>query len=396
MIRVFDITLKDTVQLLRDRKTFLFLLIMPIAFTLLFGYAGGGFGEGSDPRFPVGYLDQDDSSTSRLLRELLAESEVIRLVESPLFDQAQLEAQVVNEDLAAVLIVPRDYGRAILHGKRAKLLLIGDTGSTGGISIESDVLSSAIRLESALHIALAFESQENGGKQPFDYIVEEGLKRWDDPPIGVKETTSSLIQQTDERMASLAHTSPGMMLQFAIAGLLTCAQILVVERKSRCLQRLLTTATFRWQILLGHFIAILILIFTQFLILILFGQLVLKVDYLRDIPATLLVAFAAAVCIAAMGLLIGTLAQTDEQAVIFSIVPMFLLAALGGAWVPLEVAGGTFQTIGHLSPIAWAMDGFKNISIRGLGIESVLLPAGVLFLYAGLLFGLATWRFRLE
>jgi ABC-type transport system involved in multi-copper enzyme maturation permease subunit len=35
-----------------------------------------------------------------------------------------------------------------------------------------------------------------------------------------------------------------------------------VERKSRCLQRLLITATFRWQILLGHFIAILIMIFT--------------------------------------------------------------------------------------------------------------------------------------
>jgi hypothetical protein len=30
-----------------------------------------------------------------------------------------------------------------------------------------------------------------------------------------------------------------------------------------------------------------------------------------------LVAFAATMCIAAMGLLIGTLAQTDEQAVIF-------------------------------------------------------------------------------
>jgi hypothetical protein len=218
MIRVIDITLKDIVQLLRDRKTFLFLLIMPIAFTLLFGYAGGGFGEGSDPRFPVGYLDQDDSSTSRLLRELLAESEVIRLVESPLFDQAQLEAQVANDDLAAVLIVPRNYGRAILHGKRAKLLLIGDTSSTSGISIESDVLSSAIRLESAIHTALAFESQENSGKQPFDYIVEESLKRWDDPPIGVKETTSSLIQQTDERTASLAHTSPGMMLQFTLPG----------------------------------------------------------------------------------------------------------------------------------------------------------------------------------
>ena len=68
----------------------------------------------------------------------------------------------------------------------------------------------------------------------------------------------------------LANTAPGMMLQFAIAGLLTAAQIIVVERKSYSLQRLLTTATRRIHILLGHYLAIFILIFSQFLLLILF------------------------------------------------------------------------------------------------------------------------------
>jgi ABC-2 type transport system permease protein len=72
---------------------------------------------------------------------------------------------------------------------------------------------------------------------------------------------------------------------------------------------------------------------------------------------------------------------------------MFLLSGLGGAWVPLEVTGETFQAIGHLSPVAWAMDGVKNISIRGLGIESVMLPALALLGYATLFFALATWRF---
>ena len=42
MNRIFDITLKDLMQILRNRMTFLFLLIMPVAFTLLFGLAFGG------------------------------------------------------------------------------------------------------------------------------------------------------------------------------------------------------------------------------------------------------------------------------------------------------------------------------------------------------------------
>jgi ABC-2 type transport system permease protein len=112
--------------------------------------------------------------------------------------------------------------------------------------------------------------------------------------------------------------------------------------------------------------------------------------------AILLVAFTAALCIAALGLLIGILARTEEQAIIFSLVPMFVLAAVGGAWVPLEVTGPTFSAIGHLSPVAWAMDGFKNVTIRGQGLEGVLLPAAALLGYAVLFFALAAWRFQVS
>jgi ABC-2 type transport system permease protein len=185
-----------------------------------------------------------------------------------------------------------------------------------------------------------------------------------------------------------------MMLQFAIAGLLTAAQVIVAERKTRTLQRLLTTATSRVHIVLGHYLAIFVLIFTQFILLILFAQFILRVDYLRLPQATLLVAFSAALCISALGLLIGILARTEEQAIMFSLIPMFVFAGLGGAWVPLEVTGPTFQTIGHLSPVAWGMDGFENIVARGLGFNAVLLPAAALIGYAMFFFIIAVQRFR--
>jgi len=88
------------------------------------------------------------------------------------------------------------------------------------------------------------------------------------------------------------------------------------------------------------------------------------------------------------------LAMSEEQAIMFSLIPMFILAGLGGAWVPLEITGPTFKTIGHVSPVAWAMDGFENITLRGLGFSSVLVPAAALLGYAVLFFILATWRFR--
>ena len=395
MIRVFDIALKDLLQMMRDGKVFMFLLIMPIGFTLLFGYAFGGFSdEQTDSRLPVGYLDQDQSWISERLYDLLADSDVIRLYHDPAGTASDLEQSVADEELAAAIVIPDGYGKASGSGKRARLVLIADTAAPAGTTVQAEILAAANRLDSAVSAAIVIEAAV-GDQVPFDYAFEQALLAWEDPPIAVAETTSTVIESQGSQSA-LAHSAPGMMLQFAIAGLLTAAQIIVAERKSRALQRLLTTATRRVHILVGHYMAIFTLVFIQFMTLILFGWLILKLDYAREVGATLLVAFSAVTCIAAMGLLIGVIAKSEEQAVIFSLIPMFVLSGLGGAWVPLEVTGPTFQAVGHVSPVAWAMDGFENILIRGMGIESVLLPAGMLLLYGIVFFALAVWRFRFE
>jgi ABC-2 type transport system permease protein len=392
MLRIFDITIKDLMQLMRDFKTFMFLLIMPIIFTFIFGYAFGGFGGAdTDSRLPVGYLNQDERWLSQSLHDLLVNSDVIRLQEIPFASASDLETLVADGKLAAAIIVPKGYSQALLADKSSKLTVIADTGSSAWTTIQADILRAASRMDGSVRTASIFYDIL-GDRTPFRYAFDQTLAAWDEPPIAVIETTSSAIQKADNRTATLSRTSPGMMLQFAIAGLLTAAQIIVVERKSRTLQRLLTTATSRIHILIGHYLAIFTLIFAQFILLMSFGQFILHVNYLRIPLATLLVAFSAAVCISALGLLIGVIARSEEQAVTFSLIPMFVFAGLGGAWVPLEVTGETFQTIGHVSPIAWAMDGFNNVIIRGFGFESVLFSAGALALYGVFFFVLAAWR----
>jgi len=393
MIRILDITLKDLMQLLRDAKTFMFLLIMPVIFTFLFGYAFGGFSSGdSDSRLPVGFISQDDHWITDSLHDLLLKSEVIRLDENIFVSSADLEKQVADGDLAAVILVPDGYGRALLKDKAARLIVIADRNTSTWTTIEAELLTLTSRIDGAVRTATIIEQLDVEGI-PFDYAFERSLSAWDEPPIGIEETTSLAVEKTSNQ-SGLTHTAPGMMLQFAIAGLLTAAQVIVSERKTRTLQRLLTTATSRVHIVLGHYLAIFLMIFTQFIILILFAQFILKVDYLRLPAATLLVAFSAALCISALGLLIGILARSEEQAIMFSLIPMFVFAGLGGAWVPLEVTGPAFQAIGHLSPVAWGMDGFENIVARGLGLNSVMLPAAALIGYAAVFFILAVERFR--
>lgn len=394
MNRILDITIKDLLQLSRDFKTFMFLLIMPILFTFLFGFAFGGFSGGeADARLPVGYLSQDDHWVTRSLHDLLARSEVISLDENLFRSESDLEKLVTDGKLAAAIIVPDGYGKAVLKDKTAHLIVITDSSTSAWTTIDAELLTLASRLDDAVRTATIIDQFHVDGI-PFDYAFKKSLSAWNEPPIAIKETTSPALQKASNKSKTMAHTAPAMMLQFAIAGLLTAAQVIVTERKSRTLQRLLTTATRRVHIVIGHYLAILFLILMQFIILIAFAQLALKVDYLRVPAATMLVALSAALCISALGLLIGILARTEEQAIIFSLIPMFIFSGLGGAWVPLEVTGATFQTIGHLSPVAWGLDGFENIIARGLGFSSVLLAAAALIGYAMLFFILAVWRFR--
>lgn len=393
MKRIFDIALKDLLQILRDRKTFLFLLIMPVAFTYLFGFAFGGFSKGdADPRLPVAVINEDGGDISLKLVELLEKSEVIAVTEEADQTLADYEKLLSKGDLAGLLVIPAGYSETLLTGGLPRLSLTVDLTQTAGTTVQTEVLAAASRLVSAVQTALIVGQTTSA----FTPAFEQALAAWEEPPVQI-ETAVALMETEEEvssQVASLAHTSPGMILQFAIASLLTSATVIVNERKTRSLQRLLTTATQRAHILLGHYLAIFVMLFAQALVLIAFGQLALKVDYFREPAATLLVAVTACLCISAMGLLIGVLAKGEEQAIAFSLIPMFVFSGLGGAWVPLEYTGAAFQAIGHVTPVAWAMDGFKNITVRLMGFESVVVPSLALAGYALLFFLLAAWRFR--
>jgi ABC-2 type transport system permease protein len=193
-----------------------------------------------------------------------------------------------------------------------------------------------------------------------------------------------------------AQSSPGTLVQFAIFGVMTAAFLLVLERRSRTLGRMLSAPVSRFQVIAGHVLAMFTVTFLQGLLLVVLGQFVFRVDYMSAPAGVLVVLAALSLWVASLGLFIGVTAKTQEQASVFSMLAMFLFAAGGGAWFPLEITGRAFSFVGHLLPSAWAMDGFQNVVLRGLGFNSALVPALVITGYAALFFAVAVWRFRAE
>ena len=199
---------------------------------------------------------------------------------------------VADGKLAAAVIIPAGYSQSVLDGTPLKLIFIADPSQTSTASIQGEVLVASNRLQSAVRTA-GIVAQVTNNPAAFNPSLTDALAAWQNPPIQVSVTSGVSSKPQNQKIMSLANSSPGMMLQFAIAGLLGAATVLVNERKTRSLQRLLTTATSRLQILLGHYLAMFIVIFIQFMLLIAFGQ-ILHVNYMRVPLASLLVAIASA------------------------------------------------------------------------------------------------------
>jgi ABC-2 type transport system permease protein len=416
---MLNLALKDLLQIIRDWKSGLFLVVMPVLFTLFFGMVMGSAlnpdPEG-DPRLPVGLVNRDLDGSLRLhLEDLLASSSAVRLTELTQEEAAQRATLVREGELAAVLVVPQGYSQGLLTDQRGdpedqpvSLEIVADQSKPSGETAATALETAANRLGGAVETAHlsaevfdareGFQSEAERQSYLLD-AVERAIERWKQPPLAVTRKLAvgeALKSGSSVELDGFVQASSGMIVQFAIFGLITSAMVLVLERKAKTLQRLLITPISRAQVIAGHLLAMFVVVFIQEALLVAFGQWAFGVNYLRQPWAVLIMMAALALWAASLGLLISALAKGEEQVVTLSLIAMFLFASLGGAWFPLEVAGETFASIGHIMPTAWAMDGFQNLLMRGLGLESVLLPAGVLSLYTLGFFGLAVWRFEFE
>jgi len=404
-MRILDLALNDLSQLFRDIKILIFFVAMPIAFTFFMGFALRGTAEPQDPRLALGWANQDpEGLISQQLYEMLSDSQVIRLVK---LDASETDKQVRSGDVAGVLIVPEKYSANALAGQPAQLTLVADPLTTTGQSLQQVLRTPITQLLSSLKIA-QIDAELIATQEPFasdaerqaeiEATFQTALQAWTEASASgsLLVVEKAVTEVPDAPLGGNAYnqTSPGILVQFVIFQMFTSALILIQERKTRCLQRLITTNMRPSHLIAGHWLAMFAMAFLQTAILVIFGQLMLKVNYLGSPLGTLLVAIGLCMWVASMGLLIGVVSKGEEQAILFSLVAMFVFTSLGGAWFPLEGAGKLFYTVGHLTPAAWAMDGFQNILVRGLGLSSTIQPTLILLGYAFVFFVLAVWRFR--
>ncbi|MCE1252610.1 MAG: ABC transporter permease [Anaerolineae bacterium] len=403
-MRFLDLALKDLSQMLREKRSLLFLVFMPVAFTIFMGFAYQGVDPNADNRLKLGWVNLNPTGlAAKTLFNLLEKSDVVRVEEiDPQTDAGTLAEWARSGKYSGILVVPPNFNRNAMNGKETGLTLLCNEYSTEGQSTLQAVRGALTRLMSSVKIAdLVVTSLNSQDDAEYVNAFEEAAAAWQNEKRG---NLSFVLEKAEGGMTfnqALAEnpykqSSPGILVQFAVFGLVTSASILVEERKSGTLQRLMTTSMTSAEIIAGHMLAMFTLTLVQSVLLVIFGQVLLKVNYLSQPPAVVLILITLSLWVASLGLFIGVVAKDESQVVLFSLIAMFVFSGLGGTWFPMESAGSAFSIAGHLTPTFYAMQGLQNILIRGQGFISVLLPALILVVFALLFFGLALWRFRLS
>jgi ABC-2 type transport system permease protein len=100
--------------------------------------------------------------------------------------------------------------------------------------------------------------------------------------------------------------------------------------------------------------------------------------------------------LAALGLLLGSLARTEGMAVAIGVIAANVLAALGGCWWPIEITPPWMQTFALFLPTGWAMDAMHKLISFGAGPVSVAPHLVGMALVLLILLGVSARAFRYE
>ena len=224
--------------------------------------------------------------------------------------------------------------------------------------------------------------------------AELAASQVDAPAISVRveASGSSEVQQ----IGGFDQASIGSIVNWVLFGLLSVSTGVVWERRRGLIRRLRVSGAGGSEIFGGKLVAMLVITFLQQLFLILLGQLAFGVDYFNSPVALVMVMISLSVLAASAGLLISSVFRSEQAVIATTVISAQLLAALGGAWFPLEITSATFSRVAHFLPTAWVVDSLHGIVLKSWGVAEILGPLGVVWIWIVVLFGLAAWRFRPE
>lgn len=377
--------LNDLRLTIRDRTSFIWMLIMPVAFMWFFGQMGGG-GSTEPPRFSLAVVDHDGGWLARaLLGELQGEK-----VD---FEEIGPDRTDPETPRARTLVIPEGFTERVISGEQQilRLELHPDASEEFSLAAQVHVTRTIVRsiariIEMTLDGALHEGVNQDDPDGPIATFRQMGKRA---PMVRLEVSTAGAGRPVPR---GFAQSVPGILTMMVLMMTLIYGGVfLTMEKREGMLRRQGSVPMTRSQLFAGKLMGRLLVAGAQIVVLILAGRFIFGLSLGGSPLALVMLLISYAIAVASLSTLLGVVARTPEQASAFGWILSMVLAAMGGCWWPSEVMPRWLWSAAHVFPTAWAMDAFHALISFGRGVDGVLIPCLALLGF-GLLFGAAGAR----
>jgi ABC-2 type transport system permease protein len=344
--RVKHMLIKEFIQVFRDSRMRIVMFVIPCFQVLVIGYAVST----DVQHVRTAIYDLDNSQASRDL--------AARFVRSGYFDVVE---RVGNEDVARQLIDRNDvtvllrfnhgFAEDINAGRTARLQVIIDGTDSNTANI---VVSYAVK------IATAYS----------EHILTERVNR----VLGPAGKTGMFDLQTrawfNENLESCNFFVPGVLvIVVSLASLLLTSMAVVREKEIGTMEQIMVTPITPMEFILGKTIPFAIIGFIDVILVVLIGVFLFGVPIRGSLPLLLLATSFYLMTMLGIGLLISTVSDTQQQAMMTTFLFFFPAMLLSGFAFPIANMPEIVQWMTLVNPLRYFLVVVRSIFLKGVGMD---------------------------
>lgn len=332
---------KEFAHVLRDRRTLLILIGMPVMQILIFGFALSN----EIKNTTIVIVDKAKDVASHELINRIDGSNYFTVSRLPI-NEDEIESNFKKGKLKILLVIPQLFNQEIHHQGNTSLQLITDATDPNTANLLANYLSAIIR----------DYQQEITGSITMPYKINVQTRMLYNP-----------------QLRSAHNFVPGVM---ALVLMLVCVMMtaitIVREKETGTMEVLLVSPFKPWLVMVAKSVPYLVLSWINVITIVLLSVFVLKLP----VNGSLLLLFAEStlfiITCLAIGIFISIRTSTQQVAMLISLMGMLLPTLLfSGFMFPLENMPQVLQWISNIIPARWFYVIVKSIMIKGLGFSAV-------------------------
>jgi ABC-2 type transport system permease protein len=369
--RLMSLIRKEFIQITRDKRTLVIILVIPIMQLFLLGYSAT-----TDVRnVPLAVFDQCRCAESRALLDAYRAADYFKLAYD-VGSEDEIRVLIEQGKARAGIIIPPDYSVRLAEGDAQVAFLLDGSDAAAG----STALAAATLIGQQHATTLMMEKLERSGMDVdnFQPPLEVRTRVWYNPDL-----------------ASSYFMIPGVigMILFAITSILTATAI-VRERERGTIEQLIVTPIRPWELVVGKILPYVILAFIDTLEVLAIGHWWFGVPVRGSLWLILGCSGLLLLSGLGIGLFASTIANTQQEAMLTVWMTLLPSLFLSGFFFPLEAMPLVLRWFSTIVPLRYYLVIIRALLIKGVGAGAIWEQIVALAVFGVVIMAAAALRFR--